>query len=173
MKAYLNKKTVVLSFVLLILVVLLVSCKAEEKDHLAYQEYPIKAECVLSVRGEEYPVILDVTGPDSARITFVGSRLEGGMIELSGNTALFIKDEYSIPLELSRDSALSALLSAFALSSSSMTEVTETGDALVVSYRTDEFSVKVTLCDGFPSAMEFTAADGIYGLAVNNFTSGS
>lgn len=172
MKAYLNKKTAALTFALLICAAFFVSCGTEERDHLAYQEYPIKAECILCVGKEEYPLVLDIASPDSARITFIGSRLEGSVIELSSDGALFVCDGYRLPLELVQDSALRSILSAFSLSSSDMTDVTQSDDALTVGYRVDRLSIKVTLRDNVPSAMELSGGGDVYLLTFNNFTSG-
>lgn len=173
MKAYLNKKTAALTFAVLVCAAFFASCGAEERDHLAYQEYPIKAECVLFAGEEEYPFILDVASSDSARLTFIGSRLEGSVIELSSDGALFVCGGYRIPLELARESALRAIISAFSLSSSDMTDVTQSDDALTVGYRVDRLSVKVTLRDNIPSAMELSGGGDVYSLTFNNFTSGS
>ena len=172
MKACFNKKTVVLTFAVLICVDFFASCGTKEKDHLAYQEYPIKAECVLSVGAEQYPFVLDVASSASARLTFIGSRLEGCVIELSADEALFVNDGYRIPLELSQGAALRSILSAFSLSSSDMIKVSEADGCLTVGYRLDELTVDVTLRGNIPSAMEMSCGGSSYALTFNNFTSG-
>ncbi|MBQ1206204.1 MAG: AI-2E family transporter, partial [Clostridia bacterium] len=56
------------------------------------------------------PIILDITSQGNARVTFVGSRLEGGVIEISDSQAVFINAGYRIPLTLTDDSALSSVI---------------------------------------------------------------
>ncbi len=172
MKAYFAKRIAVFWLVLTVVAVFLSSCKAEERDHLAYQEYPIRAECVLSVRDGDYPIILDIISRESARVTFVGGRLEGGVIEISGGSAYLINAGCRIPLTLTDVSPLSAVVGVFDLSSSDMTKVTESDDALTVDYRVDELSVNVILRDNIPTAMELSSDGDIYLLNFNNFTSG-
>lgn len=156
----------------LTLLTLLSSCKAEEKDHLAYQEYPIKAECVLTVRTEEYPFVLDIPAEGRARLTFTGSRLEGGVFGVSGREVFFINGGYTFPLTAAEDSALSVMLSGFSLSSSEMTKVTTTGAGLLVSYNHGDTGVTVALEDGVPTLMEFLTDTERFTLTINNFTSG-
>ena len=173
MKAYFVKRIALFCFVLTVIAAFLSSCKAEERDHLAYQEYPIKAECVLSVKDGDYPIILDIPSQGNARVTFVGSRLEGGVIEISDSQAVFINAGYRIPLTLTDDSALSSVIGVFALSSSDMTEVTESGKNLLVGYDCGRFSATVTLIDNVPSAIEIVCGQDVCTLAVKKFTSGA
>ncbi len=172
MKACFYKRNPVCVLLLLTLIFVFSGCRAEEKDHLAYQEYPIKAECVLSVKGEEYPFILDMTGPENARLTFTGSRLEGGVFGISGGDVFFINRECTFPLAASDDSAIRALLSAFSLSSSEMTEVTETESGLLVSYKHENADITVALEGEVPVSMELVTDAGDFTLAINEFTSG-
>jgi len=173
MKACFIKRMAAFCLVTALIVGSLSACKAEESDHLAYQEYPIRAECVFSVGGGDYPLILDVTSPGVARVTFVGSRLEGGVVEISGSGAYFINAGYRVPLTLTDDSALFTLVCAFGLSSSDMIGVTEEGGGLLVGYDCGSFGATVTLLDNIPSAIEIVCRGEVYTLIVNKFTSGA
>ncbi len=172
MKACFYKRNRLCVLLLLIFVFLFSGCRAEERDHLAYQKYPIRAECILSVRGEEYPFIFDITSPGNARLTFTGSRLEGGVFGVSGGDVFFINGEYSFPLAASEDSAIGAMVSAFSLSSSEMTEVTETQTGLLVSYKHKNADITVTLEGEVPVSMDLATDAGAFTLAINEFTSG-
>lgn len=173
MKAYFAKRIAVFGLALTFIAVSLSSCKAQERDHLAYQEYPIRAECVLSVGDGDYPLILDITSRENARVTFVGGRLEGSVVEISDPGAYFINAGYRIPLTLTGDSPLSAIVGVFDLSSSDMTKVTQSGQELLISYDCGRFCATVTLYENLPSVIEIVCGQEIYNLAVNKFTSGS
>lgn len=151
----------------------LVSCSAKEKDHLAYQSYPIKAECVLSIMEEEYPFTLGIPSPGNARITFTGSRLEGGVLGISKSEVFFLNGEYTFPLIADERSPLQTLVSAFSLDSADMTEVETTDTGLRVCYKQGNGNISVTLENEKPVLMEFAGDAGVFTLKLNEFTSGT
>lgn len=149
------------------------SCAPKERDHLAYQSYPIKAECLLSVMEESYPFTLDIASAENARLTFTGSRLEGAVIGVSGGDVFFINGDHTFPLAAAKKSPLFLIARAFALESSEMTEVEEGDGFLRISYRCGEMTVCVTLSDGKPTVMEFMTDGGDFELKLNEFTCGA
>lgn len=158
---------------LLPMMLILCSCTQNERDHLSYQRYPIRAECVLFIAGEEYPLVLDVSSAGNARLTFTGSRLEGAVIGVSGRDVFFINGGHTFPLFAGQGSPLAVIARAFALAPSEMTEVDQGTDGTVIGYKCDRAELKVTLCDGIPVAMDAVSEAGSFELEINNFTCGA
>ena len=153
----------------------LASCFAKQ-DLLAYQKYPLTADCTLIYGGADPApdahFSVEVSSPGEARLIFTDGELSGAVITVSGNGArLSDASGFEVPLDLPEGAPILAVTDAFSI-------VPETLVALIPGETEGDGTVRancaggkadVSVKSGAPRMVGFTGPRGSFTLAIDRF----
>ena len=153
------------------------SCGGKETHGLAYQKYPLTADCTLinekeNALPERVGFTLEMSRAGSGIITFgEDSALCGASAEIAGEKIVFRSQEYEIPLDCPEGAPLAAVTAAFSLDPAQTLPRPPEGENGVEStlYSCAGGTVEITLDKGIPVLMKFENGCGAFSVRVDRF----
>ncbi|MBQ7160969.1 MAG: hypothetical protein IJR90_04615 [Clostridia bacterium] len=153
------------------------SCSGAKKDMLAYQRYPLFAECTLTYGGADpYPAgehfSVEISSPGSGRLIFTDGELSGGTLNVTPEGVGFSDGGgFEVPLTAEKDAPARAVVAALSIGYEDLIAEIPEKDGEPGKIKADCAGGRavVTVENGVPRLVEFDGPSGSFAVSVDRF----